>query len=98
MILADDASSDDSVTYAEDAHPGVRVLTNRHTITGLCEAISTLRWSATGPGDRPAFNNDTGPGPRVAGELAKTSANTGAIVASKRCCSLTSADASAPAT
>jgi GT2 family glycosyltransferase len=83
VILADDASSDGSVAYAEDAHPGVRVLTNRHNLGFAVNANAAVD-AALGR-VIVLLNNDTEPDPAWLAELAKTICQhpDAAIVASK---------------
>ena len=83
VILADDASSDASVAYTEDAHPLVRVLTNRHNLGFVGNANAAVD-AALGQ-VIVLLNNDTEPDPAWLAELAKSVCQhpDAAIVASK---------------
>lgn len=70
VILADDASSDDSVAYTEKSFPGVRVLTNRHNL-GFAANANAAADAALGR-VIVLLNNDTEPDPDWLAELAKT--------------------------
>jgi len=83
VILADDASSDGSVAYVEEAHPGVRALTNRRNLGFVANANAAVD-AALGR-VIVLLNNDTEPDPEWLAELAKaiTHHPEAAIVASK---------------
>lgn len=83
VILADDASSDGSVAYAEASFPGVRVLTNRQNL-GFAANANAAADAALGR-VIVLLNNDTEPDPDWLAELAKTICQhpEAAIVASK---------------
>lgn len=83
VILADDASSDDSVAYVEAAHPGVRVLTNRRNLGFVANANAAVD-AALGR-VVVLLNNDTEPEREWLAELAKAICQRPdtAIVASK---------------
>lgn len=83
VILADDASSDGSVAFVEDAFPTTRVLTNRHNL-GFAVNANAAADAALGR-VIVLLNNDTEPEPDWLAELAKAVCQhpDAAIVASK---------------
>lgn len=70
LILADDASSDESVTFVEQHYPEVRLLVNRHNV-GFARTCNLAVDAANGR-LVVLLNNDTEPEPIWLAELAKT--------------------------
>ncbi len=83
VILADDASTDDSIAFVEAHYPHVRLLVNRHNL-GFVQTCNLAVDAAHAP-IVVLLNNDTEPEPAWLAELAQTiCANPqAAIVASK---------------
>jgi len=83
IILADDASSDNSVAFTETNYPQIRILLNRHNL-GF---VRTCNLAADAAHGRllVLLNNDTEPDPAWLAELAKVVCATpdAAIIASK---------------
>ncbi len=83
IILADDASTDDSIEYVEAHHPNARLLINRHNL-GF---VRTCNLAADAARGRliVLLNNDTEPEPTWLAELAKViCANPDAAIVSSK--------------